>query len=121
MKTSYTSAIVLVVSALASGYATASNQGGSGPHFPEADTTAPSVSTKTRAEVSAELEEAQRTGDIIAGVGGTSEKLNDLYPERYPAKPVAEGKTRAQVLAELAEAQRSGELQASVGGSHSSQ
>ena len=41
----------------------------------------------TRAQVRAELAEAQRTGDIIYGLNG--EKLNELFPDRYPARPAA--------------------------------
>jgi len=46
-----------------------------------ADTDAP----KTRDQVRAELREAQRTGDIVAG-GESGQKLNELSPNRYPAK-----------------------------------
>lgn len=116
MKTSTASALVLALSALASGYAAASEHGGRAYAFPEADTTASVVSTKTRAEVLAELTEAQRTGDMVANVGNSDKKLNELYPARYPAKPAVQEKTRAQVLAELAEAQHSGELVARVAG-----
>lgn len=115
MKTSYASAIVLALSALAASHAIA---GGRGYQFSAADTAASVASNKTRAEVLAELAEAQRTGDIAANIGNSSKKLNELYPERYPAKPVAQGKTRAQVLAELAEAQLSGELVASENNGH---
>ena len=41
----------------------------------------------TRAQVRAELAEAQRTGDIIYGLNG--EKLNELFPDRYPLRPAA--------------------------------
>jgi predicted RNase H-like HicB family nuclease len=75
---------------------------------------------KTRAQVLAELAEAQRTGNILAskdagdefGSGGLK-KLNELNPAAYPAKVSEAGKTRAQVLAELAEAQRTGDIVAS--------
>lgn len=40
---------------------------------------------KTREQVKAELEEAIRTGDILAP-GKSGRKLNELYPSRYPAK-----------------------------------
>ena len=121
MKTSYASAIVFALSALASGYAAAGDHGGRGYQLSESDASASFVSTKTRAEVLAELAEAQRTGDIVANVGNSNsgKKLNELYPERYPAKPAVQGKTRAQVLAELAEAQHNGELVANLGGGHS--
>lgn len=80
-------------------------------------------SSKTRAQVHAELLEAQRTGDIAvsdsftdpSGLGtglglGSGNKVKDLYPNRYPATPVSAGKTRAQVQAELMEAQRTGDI-----------
>jgi uncharacterized protein (DUF169 family) len=67
--------------------------------------------SKTRAQVVAELEEAQRTGDIVApGRNSNGQKLNELYPNSYPAKPTLPGKTRAQVVAELEEAQRTGDI-----------
>ena len=70
---------------------------------------------KTRAQVLAELADAQRTGDIVAtqASGGPGVKLNELYPADYPAKTAAAGKTRAQVQAELAEAQRTGDIRVS--------
>lgn len=109
MKTSYASAIVLTVSALASSYAMAGGRGGVY-QFPETDATVASApATKTRAEVAAELAEAQRTGDIAVHVGSQIKRLNELYPGQYPAKPAVQGKTRAQVLAELADAQRDSE------------
>ena len=40
---------------------------------------------KTREQVKAELEEAIRTGDILAP-GNSGRKLNELYPSRYPEK-----------------------------------
>ena len=43
--------------------------------------------SKTRAQVIAELEEAQRTGDIVAlGSNSNGQKLNELYPNSYPKK-----------------------------------
>lgn len=88
--------------------------------FPESYPQATSQG-KTRAQVRAELAEAQRTGDIAANkdqgideyVSGNGRKLNELFPAAYPAKPVAAGKTREQVRAELAEAQRTGDIAAS--------
>jgi hypothetical protein len=68
------------------------------------------VQGKTRAQVLAELVEAQRTGDIVAD-SETGKKLNELYPSQYPAKPAVQGNTRAQVLADLAQAKRSGEYE----------
>ena len=62
----------------------------------------------TRAQVLAELAEAQRTGDILDGHSG--KKLNELWPARYPATTATQGPTRAQVLAELAEAKRTGDI-----------
>lgn len=49
------------------------------------------VSTKTRAEVQAELRQAQARGEIVFG---------EQYPE--PRADAAPGKTRAEVQAELA-------------------
>ncbi len=63
---------------------------------------------KTREQVKAELAEAIRTGDILAG--GTSRKLKDLYPDLYPSAPKAAGKTREQVKDELAEAIHTGDI-----------
>jgi len=64
---------------------------------------------RTRADVRAELEAAQRSGDLLAA-GESNQKLNELYPSRYPQQRALAGNTRAQVLAELADAQRNGEL-----------
>lgn len=69
----------------------------------------------TREQVKAELAEAQRSGDIVAG-GEAGLKLNELFPGRYPAKPALHGSTRSQVQAELAEAQRTGNLIAGEAG-----
>ena len=68
-----------------------------------------SVSTKTRAQVKAELAEAVRIGEIIADSerGLTAYQLN---PSAYPARPSAMGKTRAQVQDELAKAHMDGSL-----------
>ncbi|MFZ3127103.1 MAG: DUF4148 domain-containing protein [Rhodoferax sp.] len=71
---------------------------------------------KTRAQVKAELAEAQRTGDIVVSANagdelGVGRKLNEVAPATYtPAKADPQGKTRAQVKAELAEAQRNGDI-----------
>ena len=77
------------------------------------------VSTKTRADVIAELAEARRTGDIMASTettinfgNTTAAKLNEVFPSRYPAVAAAPTKTRAEVRTELAEAQRTGDLPA---------
>ena len=64
---------------------------------------------KTRAQVRAELVEAQRSGDIF-GYGEAGKKLNELYPSQYPAKPAVQGKSRAQVQTELTEAIRTGTM-----------
>lgn len=87
--------------------------------FPAAYPAKAATTGKTRAQVQAELAEAQRTGDIAASKDMGDEfgpahgrKLNELFPAAYPAKPVVQGKTRAQVQAELAEAQRTGNLPA---------
>ena len=93
MRTSKLATIAFLVAALGSGYAAA------------AGTAPQSVS---RAQVLAELAEAQRTGDIVDGK--TDKKLNELYPNLYPAKVAAHGVTREQVLAELSEAQRTGDI-----------
>ena len=68
-----------------------------------------SQSGLTRAQVRAELEEAIRTGDMLA-VGEAGLKLNEIHPSKYPSKPAQVGKTRAQVQAELSEAKRLGLL-----------
>ena len=44
-----------------------------------------SSAPKTRAQVQAELLEAQRTGNIIALGHNSGKMLNELYPDRYPA------------------------------------
>lgn len=62
-----------------------------------------SIAGVTREQVKAELAEAVRTGDIMAG-GELSGKLNELYPNQYPAKQAKTSLTRAQVKTELAEA-----------------
>jgi hypothetical protein len=63
---------------------------------------------KTREQVKAELKEAIRTGDVLAG-GDSGLKMNELYPQRYP-RVGAETKARAEVQAELAAAMRDGTL-----------
>jgi hypothetical protein len=64
---------------------------------------------RTRAEVRAELEAAQRSGDLLAA-GEASQTRGELNASRYPQATTLAGKTRAQVLSELAEARRSGDL-----------
>ena len=70
-------------------------------------TSAPAVEVvaqgKTRAEVKAELAEAQRNGDLIAD-GETGLRFNQLYPNRYPQPVMAQGKSREDVRAELVNA-----------------
>jgi hypothetical protein len=93
MKTSQLTAIALLVATLGSGYAVA------------ADTASQGV---TRAQVLAELADAQRSGNILDG--RTGKMLNEVYPNSYPAKPVVQGPTREQVLNELIEAKRTGDI-----------
>lgn len=68
---------------------------------------------KTRDEVKAELAEAVRTGNIIAG--NTSQTLRELFPNNYPSPSVGMPLTREQVRAELAEAIRTGDRPAADG------
>lgn len=70
-----------------------------------ADTT----TSLTREQVSAELAQAQRNGDIVVNAE-TGLKANEVAPGNYPAKASAQGKTREQVQAELAQALRSGDI-----------
>ena len=77
------------------------------------------VSTKTRADVMAEMAEAKRTGNVMASTqvaidfgSTTAAKLNEIFPSRYPAVASAPAKTRAEVRTELAEAQRTGDIPA---------
>lgn len=77
------------------------------------------VSTKTRADVLADMKEAKRTGNVAAPTltsldyaGYGTAKMNEIFPARYPAVAAAPSKTRAEVRAELAEAQRTGDIQA---------
>lgn len=62
----------------------------------------------TRAQVIADLKEAQRTGDLVTGYSGL--RQNEIAPERFPPKPAQPGKTRQQVREELAEALRTGDI-----------
>jgi hypothetical protein len=77
------------------------------------------VSTKTRADVIAEMAEAKRTGNVMASAqvaidfgSTTAAKMNEIFPSRYPAVAAAPAKTRAEVRTELAEAQRTGDIPA---------
>ncbi|WP_157559242.1 DUF4148 domain-containing protein [Hydrogenophaga crassostreae] len=64
---------------------------------------------KTRAQVHAELLQAQRDGTLIANnMNGAT--FRDLNPGQYPARQAATSMTRAQVQAELAEARSNGTL-----------
>ncbi len=70
MKTTNAATIALLLAAtLGSSYAVAAD---------------PAVQAKTRAQVQAELVEAQRTGYIMDAKSG--KLLNELYPNLYPAK-----------------------------------
>ena len=93
MRTTHAATIALLLTSLASGYALAAGTATQG---------------ATRAQVLAELAEAQRTGDIVDAQSG--KKLNELHPNLYPAKAVSKGLTREQVQAELAEAKRTGDM-----------
>ena len=64
---------------------------------------------QTRAEVQAELLEAQRTGNIVSW-SDSGLMLNELYPQNYPPKPAGQGLSREQVMADLLEAQRTGNI-----------
>jgi hypothetical protein len=66
---------------------------------------------KTRAEVQAELLEAQRTGNIVSW-DERGMMLNEMHPQNYPPKPAGQGLSREQVMAELLEAQRTGNIMA---------
>ena len=63
----------------------------------------------TRAQVVAEFQEAERTGDLLAP-GDSGMKLNELHPERYPQASTAPAKTRSEVVAELQAAMHSGDV-----------
>jgi len=67
------------------------------------------VQAKTRDQVKAELNEAIRTGNIVAG-GESGLTLNQLFPGRYAATDTAQGKTRADVKAELQDALSTGDV-----------
>ncbi|MDB5858747.1 MAG: hypothetical protein JWQ76_2436 [Ramlibacter sp.] len=69
----------------------------------------PVTHSKSRAQVLAELKEAQRTGDILAA-GDQGVTLHDLNPRAYPPHPALAGKTREQVRAETLEAIRDGDV-----------
>ncbi|MFZ2294166.1 MAG: DUF4148 domain-containing protein [Polaromonas sp.] len=93
LKTRLASVTAFVVAAVAAGNVLA-----------QEDMAAP----KTRAQVQAELLDAQRMGNIVSGEDGRM--LNELNPGRYPAKAASSGRTRADVQAELLDAQRRGDI-----------
>ena len=68
------------------------------------------VSTKSRAEVVAELKQAQSEGSyVLGGEEYPNQFAASTYSVRpYVAAPVASGKSRAQVIAELKQAQADG-------------
>ena len=68
--------------------------------------------SKTRDEVKAELSQALRTGDVMAG-GEIGAKVSELNSGRYQLTTQALGKTRDQVRAELEQAVRTGDMLAS--------
>ncbi|MES2840490.1 MAG: DUF4148 domain-containing protein [Pseudomonadota bacterium] len=67
-------------------------------------TAAPAVEVvaqgKSRAQVRAELAEAQANGDLIAD-GETGARFKDLFPGRYPVEATVQAKSRDDVRAEL--------------------
>ena len=93
MRTSKIATVALLLAALGSGCAVA------------ADTY---TQSPARAQVLAELADAQRTGNILDGK--TGKMLNEVHPNSYPTKAAVQGPTREQVLAELAEAKRTGDI-----------
>jgi hypothetical protein len=101
MKKSFLSAAIFTLATL-----------GAGSAFAESPLNFPAdnfQSTKTRAQVQAELAEAIRTGDIIVDgqMGLTAYQLN---PSAFPERAMATGKTRAEVLSELEKARMDGSL-----------
>lgn len=73
----------------------------------------------TRAQVLADLAEAQRSGSIAEGEIGLAPKV--LNPQQYPAQQQAAGNTRAQVIAEFQRARANGELLETVSGARMSE
>ncbi|WP_051603005.1 DUF4148 domain-containing protein [Simplicispira psychrophila] len=63
----------------------------------------------TRAQVRAELQQAQRTGHVLAP-GESGLTRNQLFPSQYPQQTSGAENTRAQVKADLQQARRSGDL-----------
>ena len=66
---------------------------------------------KTRDQVLGELQQAVRSGDMLAA-GESGATLNELQPNLYPAKVAQASKTRDQVKEELAQAMHTGDLMA---------
>lgn len=67
---------------------------------------------KTRSQVVTELEQAIKTGDVMAA-GESGAKLNEIAPASYPVQATAgQSKSREQVKQELAEAIHHGEMMA---------
>jgi predicted RNase H-like HicB family nuclease len=67
------------------------------------------TASKTRAQVIAELKEAQRTGDILApGDEGLTEY--QLNPRAFPPREAVAGKTREEVQAETKQAIHDGDI-----------
>ncbi len=100
MKTAYATAIALVAS-LAAAPAMAEHPNAiSVDHLIKAEGVA-----KTRAQVVAELQQAQANRDQRPSdqFGLT---VSEAYPAGVPTAKIADGKTRAQVMAEVAAAQR---------------
>jgi len=64
----------------------------------------------TRAQVRAELLDAQRRGDVPAS-GDLGLKPREITPERYPVPLAVDGLTRTQVVAEVREARRNGDVE----------
>jgi hypothetical protein len=73
----------------------------------------PEAPGRSRADVKAELLEAERNGDIATGEAGVP--AYEQTPSAYPAHPKPQGRTRAEVKAELAEAIRNHEIRATYG------
>ena len=69
----------------------------------------PSAVTKTRAQVTAELQQAQADGSAASsGFLGTSNPAAAAGKATQSDKVIARGKTRAEVMAELQQAQANG-------------
>lgn len=71
--------------------------------------TAAGAQTLTREQVKAELNDALRSGNVVAA-GQLGLKENEIHPELYQARAEKASKSRAQVRGELTQAQREGTL-----------